>query len=221
MLKRSVKLCACLALAMLATACATKPQQAYDYSAFKQSKPRSIVILPPVNNSPDVKASYSMLAQLSYPLAEAGYYVLPVALVNETFKQNGLTSNEDIHAVDTKKIHDIFGADAGMYVTITKYGTSYLLLDSQTVVTANAKLVDLKTGTVLWTGEASASNNEGGNNSGGGLVGALVAAAVKQVLNTVSDAGYPIAGVTSNRLFSPARTNGLLYGPRSASYIKN
>lgn len=48
-------------------------RQTIDYSAYKQSRPKSILILPPLNESPDVKATYSMLSQVTYPLAEAGY----------------------------------------------------------------------------------------------------------------------------------------------------
>lgn len=221
MLKRGVKFTVCMLPLLLAAGCATKSATPYDYSAFKQSKPRSIVVLPPLNNSPDVKASYSMLAQVSYPLAEAGYYVLPVALVDETFKQNGLTNSADIHAVAPQKIQEIFGADAGLYVTVTKYGNSYLVLNSVASVSANAKLVDLKTGAVLWTGAATASDNEGNNNGGGSLFAGLVTAAIKQIVGTVTDAAYPVAGVASKRLLSGGLNNGLLYGPRSANYDKN
>jgi hypothetical protein len=86
------------------------------------------------------------------------------------------------------------------------------------VVSAEARLVDLKTGAVLWTGSASASSNEGGNNGGGGLIGALVAAAVKQIINSTTDASHPIAGAASARLLSAGTVNGILYGPRSSSY---
>jgi hypothetical protein len=161
-----------------------------------------------------------MLSQMSYPLAEAGYYVLPVAAVDETFKQNGLTSAADIHAVDVKKLREIFGADAGLYVTVTQYGSVYTVLNSQVLVSAEAKLVDLRTGDLLWKGRASASSSEQNNNNGGGLIGALVAAAVKQIINTSTDAAYPIAGVASNRLLSAGSSNGILYGPRSVNYDK-
>lgn len=218
-MRRLLKLSACLAPAALLAACATPPK-AYDYTAYKAALPRSIVVLPPLNNTPDVNAANSLYAQVTYPLAEAGYYVLPVALVGETFKQNGLTSAADIHAVDAKKLNEIFGADAAMYVTITNYGASYTVVNSVVVVSANAKLVDLKTGNLLWTGTASASSDEGGNNGGGNLVAALVAAAVKQIINSTTDASHPVAGVASARLLSAGMPNGMLYGPRSENYLK-
>ncbi|MFJ9990862.1 DUF799 domain-containing protein [Pseudomonas putida] len=189
-----------------------------DYAAFKQSRPKSILIVPPLNNSPDVKASYSMLAQVTYPLAEAGYYVMPVALVAETFRQNGMTTPADIHELPMAKLHEIFGADAALYVTVSDYGTRYMVLSSATIVTASAKLVDLKSGTTLWTGTASASSEEGRQNQGG-LIGMLITAAVNQVISSVQeDAGYPIAGITSARLLSPNPNGGILYGPRSPKY---
>ena len=214
------RLISCLAMAALLSACAvSQPPAKRDYTAYKESKPRSILVLPPLNNSPDVSAGYSVLSQLSYPLAEAGYYVLPVALVDRTFKQNGLTVAGDIPQVAPAKLRDIFGADAALYVTISKYGSTYTVLDSVTVVAASARLVDLRSGAELWSGSASASSAENqNNNSGGGLVGMLITAAIKQIANNLSDSGHDVAGITSNRLLSAGQYNGLLFGPYSPRY---
>lgn len=203
-----------LSLALLGGCAAPKT---IDYAAFKQSRPKSILVLPPINESPEVQASYSLVSQVTYPLAEAGYYVLPIALVDETFRQNGLTTANDIQAVAPAKLQQIFGADAGLYITITEYGTQYMLISSDTAVTATAKLVDLKTGTTLWTGVARASSEEGNSNAGG-IAGMLITAAVKQVINSSTDAAHPIAGVASARLLSAGQRTGILYGPRSPKY---
>lgn len=207
-------LAALFALALLGGCVAPKT---VDYAAFKQARPKSILVLPPVNESPDIKASYSLMSQVTFPLAEAGYYVVPVALADETFRQNGLDNPSDIAQVPANKLHDIFGADAAMYVKVTQYGTTYMVISSNTVVTATARLVDLRSGTTLWTGSATASSEEG-NNNGGGLIGMLITAAVKQIINTSTDAGHPIAGITSARLLSAGQPAGLLYGPRSPKY---
>ncbi|GAA3538131.1 DUF799 domain-containing protein [Zobellella aerophila] len=190
----------------------------YDYSAFEQSRPRSILVLPPANQSPDIKASYSLLSQVTYPLAESGYYVLPVAVVDETFRQNGLVNPEEIQGVSVAKLHEIFGADAVLYLDVTEYGTTYMVISSDTRVTAEARLVDLRTGQLLWAGTATASSSEQESSSGGGLVGMLVQAAVTQIANTLTDKGHQVAGITSARLLSAARPNGILYGPRSPHY---
>ncbi|MDR7093913.1 DUF799 domain-containing protein [Hydrogenophaga laconesensis] len=204
-----------VAIATLLTGCAAP--KAYDYTAFKQARPRSILVLPPVNESVDIKATHSLLSQSSRPLAEAGYYVLPVALVEETFRQNGLTQADDIHAVELKKLNDIFGADAVLYLNVKRYGSTYYVLGSATVVEAQARLVDTRTGTLLWDGKASASSEEGKSNNNG-LVGMLITAVVQQVISSVTDQSHEIAGIASQRLLSVQSGKGLLPGPRHPAY---
>ena len=203
---------------LLLAGCAQRPS--YDYTAFKESKPTSILVLPPLNHSPDVKAGASLQSQITLPLAESGYYVLPVAVTNETFRQNGVTEAADIHALPIKKLHEIYGADTALYLDIQNYGTRYLVVSSETVVTASARLVDLRTGKLLWEGKASASSAEQQSNSGGGLIGMLVVAVVNQIANTITDKGHEIAGITSFRLLSADMPNGILYGPHSPKYQK-
>jgi hypothetical protein len=208
-----------LSLAVLLVGCAAPPKPV-DYTAFKQSRPRSIVVLPPINNTTDIAASNSVLAQSTRPLAESGYYVLPVTLVAETFKENGLTQPTDMHEAPIAKLRQIFGADAAMYITVTKFGTSYKVISSASEVNAEAKLVDLKTGVVLWTGQARASSEEGQNQQQGGLLGAVITALVKQVLASTTEQNYRIAGVAADRLLG-AHPNGILVGPRSPNYGKD
>jgi hypothetical protein len=213
-----LKMAAVASVALLMTACATTKPAARDYTAYKASNPRSILVLPPVNHAPDVDAGASVLSVATLPLAEAGYYVMPVAPVFETFKQNGITVADDAQAIDVAKLREIFGADAGLYISVEKYGSSYQILDSVTIVAATAKLVDLRDGSTLWEGRAQASSAENQNNSGGGLLGMLVTAAVKQVLNQVNDKGHQMANVASQRLLSAGQPNGLLYGPYNPKY---
>lgn len=216
-LKRTPAAVAMLFLAVLGGCAAPK---AYDYTAFRQANPRSILVLPPVNESVDIKASHSVLSQSSKPLAEAGYYVLPVALVEETFRQNGLTVPDEMHAVELNKLNDIFGADAVLYMKIKRYGATYYVLGSTTVVEAEGRLVDGKSGTLLWDGSATASSDEGNNNQGGGIAGLLIAAIVKQVISSVTDQSHGLAGVASERLLTARPGNGILPGPRHPSYSK-
>ncbi|PCK31695.1 DUF799 domain-containing protein [Pseudoalteromonas piscicida] len=201
----------------LITGCVSAPK-GHDYSAFRAADPHSIIVLPPINNTPEVIAPYSLMSQIYHPIAESGYYVFPAAVVEQTFKNNGLTVASDTHAVPVAKLREIFGADAALYITIEEYGTSYVVVSSETVVTAAATLVDLKSGTVLWQDKATASSAETRGNSGGGLVGMLVEAAINQVLESVTDRGFDIAAITSNRLLSSNIHNGLLHGPRSPKY---
>lgn len=216
--KSLLKILAAAAGFLVLTGCAT--QSPFDYTAYKESRPRSILVLPPLNNTPEVPASYSVLSHATRPLAEAGYYVMPVTLVAEAFKENGMTQPADMHATSTDKLRQIFGADAALYITIGKYGTVYQVINSASVVAAEARLVDLKTGKLLWKGAASASSEEGQNQQGG-LAVLLIAAIVKQVMATAFDQSHQIAGIATTRLVSAGTPNGLLYGPRSPNYGKD
>ncbi|MGF6210676.1 DUF799 domain-containing protein [Comamonas sp. 4034] len=209
---------ATFALLSQLTACTTAPK--IDRTAFQTAKPASILVLPPVNDAPDVNATPSVLSHATYPLAEAGYYVTPVTLVTETFRQNGMAIPSDIHDVPYTKLREIFGADAALYIKVNRYGTSYMVISSAAVVQVQAQLIDLKTGQELWKGQASASSEEGGN-SGGGLAGMLITAVIKQVINSTTDASHGVAGVATSRLLAAGRPNGVLYGPRSPLYGKD
>ena len=214
---RQFKFMFTVAITALVSGCVSSPPS-HDYSQFRQANPQSIIVLPPINNTPEVVAPYSVMSQIAAPIAESGYYVFPVALVDQTFKNNGLTVANDVHAVPVEKLHKIFGADAALYITIEEYGTNYVVISSDTKVSASATLVDLRDGSILWQNTASASSAETRGNNGAGLIGLLVEAAVNQILETVTDKGFDIAAITTNRLLSSDLHNGLLYGPRSPKH---
>lgn len=216
---RGVRLAVALAVVAALGACATPPAP-YDYTAFKQNRPVSMLVLPPVNETPEVNATYGVLSQVTLPLAEAGYYVLPVSLMEETFRQNGLNNSAEIQDVSAQKLREIFGADAAVYIKVKRYGTSYAVISSETTVAAEARIVDLRTGQLLWQGRAAASSKESEGANQGGLVGLLVQAVITQIVGTVTDASFKYAGVASQRLLMP-RKNGVLYGPRSPNYQKD
>lgn len=204
---------------ILASGCANRAP--YDYSAFKESRPRSILVLPPINKSPEIPATYSVLSRVTWPLAEAGYYVMPVSLVAEAFKENGMTEPSDMHGTPHEKLRQIFGADAALYITISKYGTVYQVVNSESLVAAQAKLVDLKTGKTLWTGAAQASSAESDNSRSGGLAALLITAIIKQVVASTFDQSHQIADIATTRLLLPRPNGGLLYGPRSPNFGKD
>jgi hypothetical protein len=206
-------------LGLLLVGCVTPPPPP-DTTAFRASRPASILVLPPLNRSPDLGAGASVLAQTVQPLAEAGYYVVPVTLMAETFRHNGLTVPEDIHAVAPERLREIFGADAGLYLTVTRYGSQFTLFDSAAVVTIEGRLIDLRSRQELWHGSATASNQQQ-NNQQGSLGALVVAAMLKQALNQALNTSHPVAGVAAQRLLAPGSRNGLLNGPRSPLYGKD
>lgn len=196
-------------LALVFTACShTVPK---DYTAFRNSQPRSLLVLPPVNQSTEVIAGYSFLTTVTRPLAELGYYVVPVGLVDRYMKENGMPGADEMHRVPIAKLHEVFGADAVLYITVEKYGTKYIVIASENTVHASAVLLDAKTGTVLWENKVTlqASGNAG-----------LVEALVEQVVNKLTDSCHTTAAMASSLLLAHPQT-GLLRGPRHPEFGKS
>lgn len=200
---------------LVLTACSSP--KSYDYTAFKESKPRSILVMMPTDLTNEVKAAPAVLAQSVTPLAEAGYYVFPVALVNETFKRNGLTQAQEIQNVKATKLQEIFNADAALYLNVKEYGVNYQVFNSVTKVAVEGKLVDLRNGKTLWEGEAEVQDDGGRVSTSNPLID-LLAVAVKQVANQVSDNGYNVAGMADAKLLQTGTNKGLLYGPYHPNY---
>ncbi len=187
--------------------CQTTP---YDYTNLKKYKPKSILVIPPMNNSIEVDAPYTFLSTISKPLAEKGYYVFPVAVVDQFFKQNGLPTPAEMNTISLNKIKENIGADAVLYATIEEWGQKFQVFSSVTIVDVSLKLVSIHDGTVLWQGKAFAQ--QGSSDGGGGLGGALIGALVTQVLSSTIDNSFPTASAANYQAIHEENT-GLLPGP--------
>lgn len=195
-------------LAVLTSGCVTR--KPYDYTALMDSKPRSIVVIPPMNDSVEVNAPYIYLSTITRPLAEKGYYVFPVSVVDHFMKENGLPTPAEMNAVPLDKIEENIGADAVLYVSIKDWGQKYQVTSSVTTVSVSMRLVDVKTGALLWSGSEAAQ--QGSGDGGGGLVGALIGALVTQMMSAGID-NTPILSRRVNDIAINNDVNGLLAGP--------
>jgi len=171
-----------------------------EYLAYRQMMPRSILILPPTNDSIEVDASYSYLSTVSQPFAEKGYYVFPVAVVDVLMKENGLPMPEDMHGISLQKIDEVFGADAVLYIHIKDFGQKFQIVSSATVVNADAKLVDVKSGSELWRDSVSVALDSGSGQ--GGLLGMVLEAAITQAISDQDKNKYNASRVANKRLVS-------------------
>lgn len=195
-----------LTAAVLLSACQSTP---YDYTELMRSAPRSILVIPPVNNSIEVEAPYIFLSTISRPLAEKGYYVYPVAVIDTFLKENGLPTPDEMNTIPLDKIRQYIGADAVLYVTIEQWGQKYQIVTSKTVVQVRMRLVDTRTGIQLWDASAHA---ERGSDSNQGLAGALLSALVEQVAGSLTDRTPDVARIANNMAINKPGS-GLLNGP--------
>jgi hypothetical protein len=203
---------AALALPALLGGCQTaKP---YDYTNFRAHRPRSILVIPPLNESTTVEGTYSYLSTVSRPIAERGYYVFPVAVVDQFLKDNGLPTTGEMNQVPAGKVGEITGADAVLYVDLKQYGSKFVLINSVTTVEVTAKLIDTRSGTLLWEGRGFAQQS---GNGSGNLLADMIAAAISQAINKKADTAHNVSRLANATLFFPDNT-GLPYGPYSPKY---
>lgn len=203
---------------MLGGCVSTAIRSEAELSTYRSHMPKSILVLPPINDTPEVRATYGYWSTVALPIAEAGYYVFPMPLVDNIFKENGVINGNDAQSIAPQKLQEIFGADAGLYIRIKDYGSKYQVIQSTSTVHVEAKLVDLKSGTLLWSGEKVLSQANGGGD-GGSLIAAMVIAAVQQISSSIKDNAHLLSNQVSNVLYRPNLQNtGLLHGPRSPQY---
>ncbi len=207
-----MRLLALVALLALGACTTTEP---YDYSLFHAHHPRSVLVLPPLDNSMEVDATYAYLATVTQPLAERGYYVFPVAVVDRMLRDNGLPGPGEMHQVPLTRLGEVFGADAVLYITLHDWGTAYRVIDSSTEVTAEASLVDVASGTEIWHGKHTATYSSA--SGGGGILEMMVGAVVNQVMASVVDPSMDVARDCNQGLFCNDH-DGLLVGPRHPEY---
>lgn len=182
--------------ALWLSGCVTQPKP--DYTQFFEHQPRSILVVPPANKTTAVDAPAVFLTTVSAAFAERGYYVFPVFLVQDILNDLGATDEGAIAAIPPNKFKEIFGADSILYVTITDWTTSYIVIASNIIVGAEYRLVDADTGAVLWAGKQKVVHDSGGGGGGGGLIGALIVAAVKAAVTAASVQYRPIAFQANN-----------------------
>jgi hypothetical protein len=207
-------LTACAALSL--SACVTQPKP--DYSNFFDHQPHSILVVPPANKTTAVDAPAVFLTTLSAAFAERGYYVFPVFLVQDILNDLGATDEGAIAAIPPEKFKEVFGTDSILYVTITDWTTTYVVLSSNITVGAEYRLVDAGTGAVLWTGTQKVIQSSGGG-GGGGLAGLIVAAV--QAAVTATTVQYRPIAIQANNMAASRSGYGLPAGPYHPEFQKD
>ena len=202
----------CLAALPLLGGCATT--HPYDYTNFRAHPPRSILILPPLNESTVIEGTYGYLSTVSRPVAELGYYVFPVEEIDRFIKENGMPTAGEMHQAPLNRVREVTGADAVLLVTLEQYGSHYHVLNSTTVVKVRAQLLDTHSQVLLWEGQGEAQQSGSGS---GSLLADLIAAAVVQAINSKTDPAHQVSRLANANLFN-AKDAGLPFGPYSPKY---
>lgn len=204
---------ACLLLVGCAT---TAPVEDNRLDAFHNAQPRSILVVPVINNSTDVQAPTSVLATLPFRLAEKGYYVYPVNTVKTLLEYEGLYEPAEIHNQPPEQLANLFKADSVLYVTIHEWTSRYVLLSTTTEVDFEYKLVNAD-GAELWSARKELRYTPDNNSSSGNPLADLIAAALTAAIERAAPNYLPLTRQAHEQVFDGYATR-LPPGPYSPTY---
>lgn len=206
-----------LCLAGLLAACKTVPSHE-DMTKFQAAAPRAILVPPPVNRSLDVDAPNYMLSTLPVPLAEKGFYVIPVNTTKVVLEGEGLYEPERIAEQPPAQLAEMFGADAILYVTINRWDAKYAVLSTLVTVDFDYRIVS-RTGDELWSHRQVMTYSPDANNNTGSPLGNLIAAAIKAAVARAAPNYMPLARQANYITFisGPSSLPDGPYAPRAAA----
>jgi hypothetical protein len=192
---------------------------------FLSASPRSILIIPVVNNSVDITAADYMLSTLTIPLAERGYYIFPINAVKRVLEDDGLADSSLVHSAPTSKLANLFGADAVLYVVVEQWDAKYKVLTTTTTVALSYQIRDGKTDDVLWGNSVKMVYQPDSGGSGGGGLGGLAAQLIVKAVTAAMEKGspnyMPLARQANANAFSIYPGTGIPLGPYVTVEQKN
>lgn len=217
--KSCLRLIVIAAAALSLAACATAPT-AKSYNEFRAENPRSILVVPTLNNTLSVTAPEFFLSTISRPFAERGYYVFPAHMVKQVLESDGLSDAGLVHAADPRRLGALFGCDTVLLVAIQQWDSKYVVLSTTTTVKFDYTLKSCKTGATVWQDTQTMAYSPQ-NNSSGNPLASLIAAAITAALEKGAPNYMPLT-MQANAVAAGAPGRGLPSGPyRPETYGKD
>ena len=202
-----------------------------DYSAFRADSPRSILVVPALNNTTSVTAPDYFHSTVSRPFAERGYYVFPAHMTKRLLEEQGLSDAGLVHSADPTRLGALFGCGAILYIVIDRWESRYMVLTTSTNVEFTYTLRSCGTGATLWEHTEARTYTPQTDSSGNAIVDLIVMAAsaaieraapnyipLAQEANAIA-AGVPGVGLPAGPYLPDRYNNDLSEFPVRASSI--
>jgi len=186
-----------------------------EFPGMYNEKPRSLMIMPPMNESTAADAKDYYATTIEMPLAFHGFYVFPYEITADVLKQQGIYDTELLYNMPLTKFYEYFGADAVLFTKIKKWDTSYMILASNLTVSVDAEIKSTRSSEVLWQYNGTVVVDLSGGNSGGGLAGLIAKAVVTAVSTAAAD--YTTYAKRANGRF----IGSMPYGYYHPGYLKD
>lgn len=140
---------------------------------------KSMLVVPFINNTSASDASNIFSATLLEPIAEAGYYVLPINESQQILIDQGVLTGDHASSVDFSKYRNLFGADTVMFISINSWDTNYKVFSGSVSVSINFRLFSTTTNELLWWHNESATQK---TTSGSGILETIILTAISTAI---------------------------------------
>ena len=209
-MKKRVNFFLVVALAIGATGCAATVTP-NDYSSFRAESPRSILVVPALNNTVSVTAPDYFHSTVSRPFAERGYYIFPANMVKRLLEDEGLADAGLVHAADPTRLGRLFECGAILYIVIDRWDSQYAILVTSTNVEFTYTLRSCSTGATLWEHTEARTYTPDSGGSGNAIADLIVMAVVAAVER--ADPNYIPLAQQANAIAAGAPGFGIPAGP--------
>lgn len=146
---------------------------------LKDNPPRTVAVLP-FDNLTDKDEAFEVVRKAFYNhFSSLPYIDVEIALVDDRLKGQDLFDPAKVAKAAPQDVGKIVGADAVVYGDITHYDRIYAVAYSRVSVGAELKMMDTRTGNLLWSGKHKESIHAGGLPTGPvGLILTAISTAV-------------------------------------------
>lgn len=167
-----------LATISVLSSCSSSVTRLQQYGAMYEQQPKSIVVMPPINQTNFAEAKDFFYTTMALPLIEKGYYVFSPYLTMEMFKTEGAYDSEMFIDGSLDQFKNVLNCDAVMFTKINKWEKK--AVGGKIKVDVEYILKSATTGETLYTssGEIKLDTSI---NAGGGAFGALVSLAATAI----------------------------------------
>ena len=120
---------------------------------FQAHPPRSIAVLPVLNETVSLKAPELLRPILSQRLSRKGYEVPGTESIDIKLQEKDIWEAGQIHSMTPQELGKLLGTDALLYSAVTEFNTTYMVVYASMTVGARFWLVDTRSGNRIWESE--------------------------------------------------------------------
>jgi hypothetical protein len=132
---------------------------------YKDRAPRSVAVLPVLNETVSLKAPQIFRPLLLNKLSMKGYETPSLSAIDGRLGEKDIREAGQVNSMTPQELGKLLGVDALLYAYVTEFNTTYLVAYASMTVGARFELKDTKTGEKLWDSEHQVKESKFGLDS--------------------------------------------------------